>query len=103
MEVSAFGPMMKSYIYKDGGMEFTFDYAEGGFDIRGKATGFEIAGADGEFTDAEATVEGEKIFIRSEKVKEPKYARYNWYNYMEVTVFGKNGIPMAPFCLMHNS
>ena len=25
------------------------------------------------------------------------YARYNWFNYPEVTIFNETGIPLAPF------
>ena len=37
------------------------------------------------------------IILKSEKVPEPVYARYAWYNYGPVSIFGKNGIPLAPF------
>lgn len=97
LDVEAFGPMYKSHIFKDGGIEICFSHAEGGFDIRGEAKGFEIAGADKEFFDADVKVEGERVFISSDKVSEPRYARYNYFNYAEVTVYGKSGIPMAPF------
>ncbi len=96
-EVSAFGPMYKSCIYKDGGMELCFDYSEGGFDIAGEISGFEIAGCDKRFFPADAQVQGERIFLSAKNVSAPMYARYNFVNYGEVTVFGKNGIPLAPF------
>lgn len=98
MDVKAFGPMYKSFEYKDGGIEISFDYVEEGFVIKdNKAVGFEIAGEDKEFYTAEAEICGSRIFISSENVKEPMYARYNWLNYPEVTVFNETGIPLAPF------
>ena len=98
MDVKAFGPMYRSFEYKDGGMEICFDYAENGFVLKdNKAVGFEIAGEDKEFYAAEAEIRGSSIFISSENVKEPMYARYNWFNYPEVTVFNETGIPLAPF------
>lgn len=64
-------------------------------------TGFEIAGEDKVFYPAEFTF-GKKdelntITLKSKKVTEPKFARYAWYNYGPVTLFGKNGLPVAPF------
>ena len=40
---------------------------------------------------------GAILRIFSERVPEPKYARYFWKNYGRVRIFGANGIPMAPF------
>ncbi len=95
--VDAFGPLYSSYTYRDGGMELLFNHAENGFDVRGEAVGFEIAGTDKQFYKAVAKVNGDKIFIFADEVKSPKHARYAWTNYMEVKVFGRNGIPLAPF------
>ena len=61
-----------------------FDYADNGMECKGeKLIGFEIAGND--------------IVVSASEVDKPKYARYCWTNYSEVTLFGKNGIPAAPF------
>lgn len=56
-----------------------------------------MADADGVFLEARAAFEGSRIFLYSEEVSEPVMARYLWTNYGEVTVFGVNGLPMAPF------
>lgn len=65
-------------------------------------TSFEIAGADKIFYPAAYKFGTDKnelntITISSPLVKEPVYARYAWYNYGPVTIFGKNGLPLAPF------
>lgn len=97
-EKDAFGPMYRDFLYRDQGMELTFDYAQDGFVCHGdKASGFELAGADGVFVEAGADFEKDKIFLHSDEVREPVMARYLWTNYGEVTVFGANGLPMAPF------
>lgn len=97
-EEDAFGPIYRDFLYRDGGMEITFDYARKGLVCRGeKPAGFELAGADGVFRLAEAVMTGNKIFLRAEEVQEPVMARYLWTNYGEVNVFGANGLPMAPF------
>lgn len=64
-------------------------------------TGFEIAGADGIFYPANFELGTgsnlNTITVSSPKVQEPKAARYAWFNYGPVTVFGKSGLPLAPF------
>ena len=71
-------------------------------------TGFELAGSDGVFYPADfvfgkgegasSSLEGKNtITLTSSKVPSPVYARYGWYNYFPVTVYEKNGLPLAPF------
>lgn len=59
--------------------------------------GFEIAGEDMIYKEAKVSIRGYKILIYSPEIDRPKYVRYCWTNYGPVTVFGKNGIPLAPF------
>ena len=67
-------------------------------------TGFEIAGSDGIFYPAAYKLgQSEKDFntitLSSPLVKNPISARYAWYNYGPVNIFGKNGLPLAPFMI----
>lgn len=106
-EKEAFGPLYQDFLYRDGGMEIRFAYAEKGFKIKGEQglLGFELAGADGEFYPARAELlQAEddpagrsSIFLSAQEVKNPVMARYLWTNYGEVTLFGDNGLPVAPF------
>lgn len=99
----AYGAVYKSCIRMDGGMLVSFDHASDGFDVKGdKIVGFEIAGADKKYVPADAEIRGDKIFVRSAEVAEPVYLRYNWTNYGDVTVYSKNGIPLAPFRTSRN-
>lgn len=59
--------------------------------------GFEIAGEDGEYVAAEARFEEDRIILSGKDVENPRFARYLWTNYSEVFVYGKNGLPLAPF------
>ena len=94
----AYGAIYKSCLCTEGGILLSFDHAKDGFDVKGeKIVGFEIAGVDKKYAPADAEIRGDKIFVRSEEVIEPLYLRYNWTNYGEVTVYSKNGIPLAPF------
>lgn len=60
-------------------------------------TGFELAGEDGVYYPAAFTFKGDKILLTCSKVPSPKYARYAWFNYGPVTIYGKNNLPLAPF------
>lgn len=99
----AYGAIYKSCEFSDGKALLSFDHASGGFEMRdAKDTGFEIAGADKSFVPARAQLIGERIQVSSHEVTEPKYVRYNWTNYGEVTIFSGNGIPLAPFRTSRN-
>jgi sialate O-acetylesterase len=96
-EKEAFGPLYQSYIYKDGGMELSFLHAEKGFIIKGEVSGFEVAGDDMVFVPAKAEFRDNRIYVSSPEIKKPAAARYCWTNYGDVSVFGNNGLPLAPF------
>jgi sialate O-acetylesterase len=96
-DADAFGPIYRTHSYRGDGINIILDNAENGIMVIGSPDGFEIAGADKKFYRAKAEINGNSIFIRSDNVKKPKYARYAWTNYMEVKIFGRNGIPLAPF------
>lgn len=94
----AYGAIYRSCEYYEDGILLSFDHSEDGFEMRdAKDKGFEIAGADKKYCPAAAQLKGDKIFVSSHEVSDPKYVRYNWVNYGEVTIFSKNGIPLAPF------
>nr|WP_294493993.1 sialate O-acetylesterase [uncultured Anaerosporobacter sp.] len=98
MEVPAYGPIYKNRIIRENSIELHFEHANDGFLVKGDSIiGFEIAGANKEYVSATATIEGNRIFVSSDEVTEPRYVRYNWTNYGPVTLYGKNGIPMSTF------
>ena len=93
----AFGPLYDTCILHEDAMELCFQYAEDGFCVQGELSGFEVAGMDRVFVKADARIEGNRIFVSAKEVKHPFYARYLWTNYADVTLYGKNGLPVAPF------
>ncbi|MBR6872790.1 MAG: sialate O-acetylesterase [Ruminococcus sp.] len=98
IEEDAFGPMFKDYMVNDRMMSVYLEHAEEGLTAGEKGlTGFELAGDDKVFYPAEAEIVVDCIMLYSDQVTEPKYARYAWGNFPEYSVFGKNGIPLAPF------
>lgn len=110
----AFGPLYNGTVLQteDGGLELGFNYAADGFDIRhdmdvrrnagmaeeDQSLSFEVAGRDKEYFPADSVkLEAGKITIYSSKVADPVYARYCWTNYGEAPIYGRNGLPLAPF------
>ncbi len=71
--------------------------------------GFALAGADGVFHPALATIGGAGdgtsaiVRVRAEAVPAPVAVRYGWANYTEANLFGGAGWPVAPFRMKVNA
>lgn len=61
--------------------------------------GFEIAGKDNIFHDAEAFISNGWIYVFSGKVKKPFSVRYAWSDNPRCTLFNMEGLPATPFRL----
>jgi hypothetical protein len=60
--------------------------------------GFALAGADGRFKWAKATIEGNKVMVWSEGITQPIKVRYAWDdNPQEANLRNKSGLPASPF------
>lgn len=121
-------PILKDYFSKDGKITLVFDNADNGFsihddsqtlenykklekiqgnDVPSDFTGFEVAGIDGVYYPAKFAFGGtdshlNTIILCSNKVPQPVFARYAWYNYGPSPVFGKNSLPLSPFRTSQN-
>ncbi|MEO8613736.1 MAG: sialate O-acetylesterase [Luteolibacter sp.] len=60
-------------------------------------TGFELAGEDKVFHDAEATIEGASVIVSSAAVPAPVAVRYAYRNAPVAGLFNAEGLPAAPF------
>ena len=96
-ELEAFGPIFRSFVVEGSTLTVFFSHAAQGMEWHGEPCGFQIAGADGVYHDARAVLDGDTVRLTAAEVPAPAAARYNWVNYGAVTLFGKNGIPAAPF------
>lgn len=96
-EDDVFGPIYRDYEILDGAIRIIFDYMEDGVDIRSDEIEFEVADETGSYKKATAKFMNNTVTLTSDEVAQPVRARYLWKNYTEVNVFGKNGMPMAPF------
>lgn len=101
-EKEAFGPVYHDCTLNRDSIELHFQYAEDGFTVKEGNQMFEIAGRDKCYVPADAKVDGDKIIVWAKGLDNPMYARYCWSNYCDVTIFGKNGIPLAPFRTSEN-
>lgn len=90
-------PVIKSAIWREDSAELIFMHADGGFTVKGELSGFEICGEDGEYVPARAEFVGERIVLSAANIAPPRGARYLWTNYGEIPVYGKYGLPLAPF------
>lgn len=59
---------------------------------------FAIAGADKKFVWAKAIIEGDKIIVWSEEIKNPLFVRYAWSDNPDgANLYNKEGLPASPF------
>lgn len=98
--VVASGPLFKSAERVENRVILTFsDTGSGLTTSDGKQPGhFEIAGADGMFIPAEASIEGEGVAVWAEGVSEPIRVRYAWADNPEgANLCNREGLPASPF------
>jgi sialate O-acetylesterase len=59
---------------------------------------FAIAGADKKFVWAKTKIEGNKVVVWNDDVKDPKYVRYAWADDpVNPNLYNKEGLPASPF------
>lgn len=98
-DVEFSGPQFESVAADGDALKLTFSHADGLAAKGGEPLNtFEVAGADGEFQPADATLEGDVIVVRSDAVKSPKRVRYAWANFPEnPNLVNASGLPAPPF------
>ena len=95
------GPMHRQTTRKGSALRLWFDHAGSGLKTRGESlTGFEIAGSDGRFVKAEASIDGSSVILSSPHVGEPVQARYAWAADPEGNLINGAGLPASPFRTM---
>jgi sialate O-acetylesterase len=98
-EIEYSGPMYKSIEFKDGKAVLSFDHTDGGLVAKDNQplSEFTIAGADGKFEPATATIAGNTVVVSSDAVKDPKAVRMGWHETAQPNLFNKAGLPAIPF------
>jgi sialate O-acetylesterase len=62
-----------------------------------KLVGFALAGADGQWSASEATIEGDTVVVSSPSVPQPAAVAYGWGDSPSVNLYNKENLPAAPF------
>jgi sialate O-acetylesterase len=93
------GPRYNSMKVEGSSIRIDFTHLGGGLVAKvGPLKWFQIAGADQQFVDAEATIAGDSIIVKSDKVAAPVAVRYAWDNYpFGCNLYNAAGLPAAPF------
>ena len=93
------GPAFRLLSCARGRATLSFAGAAGGLRLvpGTRGSGFQLAGGDGVFADADAVVRGGTVVLTSPRVAAPRAARYAFTNAPEATLFDGAGRPVAPF------
>lgn len=94
------GPVFRQMTVEGGNARLWFDSVGGGLAARGEGglKGFEIAGADGVWSAADAKIDGATVLVSSASVKDPAHVRYAWEDNPEAAnLVNAEGLPASPF------
>jgi sialate O-acetylesterase len=97
--VSYSGPVFKKATIKDGAVEISFTHAEHSLVASDNKPldAFEVAGADGIFVPAAATIVADKVLVHSPSVSSPAWIRFAWNEAAQPNFFNRDNLPAAPF------
>jgi sialate O-acetylesterase len=97
--VVASGPVFKELKIEGNKAILTFDHVDGGLMSRDNQplTWFAIAGADGRFVEADATIVGDTLQVSSPGVEKPEAVRFAWRETAQPNFCDKAGLPAEPF------
>jgi sialate O-acetylesterase len=92
------GPLFRQTTRDASGLRLWFDHAGAGLEARGgPLEGFQVAGRDGNFVSAQASISGNSVLVSSAAVKHPVRARYAWAADAKGNLFNDAGLPASPF------
>lgn len=94
------GPVFRSAAFSNGAVTISFAHTGGGLiTVDGEEPQeFAIAGADKKFVWARARMDGDKVVVWSDEIKDPRYVRYAWADDpVDPNLYNKEGLPASPF------
>lgn len=95
------GPLFRQAVPDGSAIRVFFDHGKGltakGGPSSGAVTSVEVAGRDGKFVPAKATIEGDTLVASSPDVPAPISVRYGWANSPQCNLFNGEGLPASPF------
>jgi sialate O-acetylesterase len=96
-ELEYSGPVFRQATMEGSAIRAWFDHAKGLTAKGGDVTSVEVAGADGKYFGAKASVEGETIVASSADVPNPVAIRYGWASNPQCNLYNSDGLPASPF------
>lgn len=93
------GPVARTAEYKNSQIVVSFDHAKSGLNICESVNDVQVCDEQGEFSDAHAYVNGDKLYVDCDGVSKPKTVRMGCKNYSETNLFNLEGLPAMPFCI----
>lgn len=91
------GPLFNEIKIEKNKVTVSFDYDEGLYFKEKKSNQFEVAGADGIFYPAEASIKKNQVILTSKKVLNPVKVRFAWGNTIQPDLFNKANLPASCF------
>jgi sialate O-acetylesterase len=92
------GPLFRSAQPEGAGMRVAFEEVGDGLQARGGPLDhFELAGEDGAWFPAEASIEGDTVLVTSTRVAQPVRVRFAWSDTAEPNLFNAAGLPASTF------
>jgi len=91
------GPLFKAIQIEKNKAIVSFDFAEGLYFKDKTSNQFELAGADGVFYPAEASIKNNEVILTSKKVSVPAKVRFAWGNTIQSDLFNKANLPASCF------
>jgi sialate O-acetylesterase len=101
-DIEPFGPSFRAIEIRGDRAVLSFDHASGLAARDGKPLDwFEIAGADGRYFPASATIDGDQVVAASPDVPKPVSVRFAWNEAAQPNLVNKAGLPALPFRSEH--
>jgi len=92
------GPNLQTMKVAGDKVHLNLDCADGGLVGKcGPLRGFEIAGNDRHFVEAEAEINGNAVTVRSPRVPRPAAVGYGWADNPKCNLYNGAGLPASPF------
>jgi len=91
------GPLFKDFKVDKNKAIVSFDSAEGLHFKNKTSSQFEVAGADGVFYTADASIKNNQVILTSKKVNVPVKVRFAWGNTVQSDLFNKVNLPASCF------
>ena len=91
------GPLYRQTTREPGSLRIWFDHGEGLHSSGEVLKGFEVAGADGHFVPASASVQGMSVVVSAPEGVEPVQVRYAWESFTDANLYNGAALPASTF------